>query len=290
MKVDSALGLIYISEQTSPEDNVVKNMDVIDKGNGVFYVKFRTCMHSFDVLNRNSRMYDASNIMDCIGSERIQHYLSHGGWYGEMDHPTPFIQGEKLHPERINLIWMKNTSHRFLNPTVERNLLMSDVETDAGTDAGMNLAKKMVQGFIPGFSCRAIASMVNKNGRPLVLCRKVVCYDWVLYQSHREAEQDTSVKNSFISKVAKTTDMITEKVKDGAKEILVPLKEILENVGRTDVNAQVVMEAFELSNDDLVGFNKDHSQIVIRDDNNLIYCNMDFDTRNKVNDYFRSFH
>ena len=289
MNVDPALGLIYISEQTSPEDNVVKNMDVIDKGNGVFYVKFRTCMHSFDVLNRNSRMYNAGNIMDCIQSERIQHYLSHGGWYGEMDHPTPFIQGEKLHPERINLIYMKNTSHRFLNPTVERNLLMSDVETDAGTDAGMNLARKMVQGFIPGFSCRAIASMVNDHGKPLVLCRKVVCYDWVLYQSHREAEQDTTVKNSFINKVANAATVVTEHVKNGMNDVMIPLREILEHVGRTDVNAQVVMESFDLSYDDLVGFNNTNSQIVMRDGNNLIYCNMDLNTRDKVNEFFRSF-
>ena len=289
MNTNPDLGLIYISEQTSPEDNVVKNIDVVNKGNGVFYVKFRTCMHSFDVLNRNSRMYEASNIMDCIGSERIQHYLSHGGWYGEMDHPTPMKMGEKLHPDRINLIKMDNTSHRFLNPTVEGNLLMSDVETDSGTDAGMNLARKMVQGFIPGFSCRAIASMVNKGGKPVVLCRKVICYDWVLFQSHREAEQDTSVKNSFISKIANGATEVVEKVKTGANEVLIPLKEILKDVGRTDINTQVVMEAFDLSHEDLLGFSDDHEKIVIRDDNNYIYCNLDMDTKNKVNEYFRSF-
>ena len=289
MNLDPNLGFVYIAEQTSPDENVVKNMDVINMGNNVFFVKFRTCAHSFDVMNRNTRMYEADNVMDCINSERIQHYLSHGGWYGEMDHPTPFLKNEPLSPDRINLIYMKNTSHRFLNPKVEGNLLMTDVETDAGTDAGMNLAKKMVQGFIPCFSCRAIASLMNKNGRPVVACRKIICYDWVLFQSHREAEQDTSVKNTFVNKIANATNVITEKVKKGAEDILVPLKEILESVGRTDINTQVVMEAFDLSNEDLVGFTPNHKQVLIRDENNMIYCNLDPMTRNKVNDYIRSF-
>ena len=98
----------------------------------------------------------------------------------------------------------------------------------AGTDAGMNSAKKMVQGFIPEFSCRAIASMMIKNGKPTVNVRKIITYDWVLFPSHREAGQNTSAPTKFVSKVA---NVVTESVNDlveASKDIMIPLKEILE--------------------------------------------------------------
>ena len=94
-----------------------------------------------------------------------------------MNHPTPKYKDRPLSPERIQDIDMTNTSHRMLNPHIEKNLLVSRIQSDAGTAAGMNLAKKMVQGFIPGFSCRAIASMMLENGKPVVNVRKIITYD-----------------------------------------------------------------------------------------------------------------
>lgn len=281
MKIDSNAGFVYISEQTTPEDNVVKNMDVVNK-DGVCYVDFETCLHSFDVMNRNSRMYEAANVEKCLQTERIQHYLSHGGWFGEENHPTPEYKDRPLSPERIQDIKMSNTSHKMINPHVENNLLVSRIQSDAGTAAGMNLYKKMIQGLIPGFSCRAIASLILKSGKPVVDVRKIITYDWVLYQSHREAEQLTQTPNKFISKAVDT-------VQENTKDILIPLKEILESVGRTDVNTQIIMEAFDLSNDDLVGFSNDKKQMIIRDNNNMIYCNINQESRKKVNDFFLSF-
>lgn len=289
MKLDPNMGMMFIEEQTSPDQNIVKNFEVTDK-NGVFFVEFDTCLHSFDVMNRNSRMYEASNIEECLSTERIQSYLKHGGWFGEMNHPTPEYKDRPLSPERIQDIAMGNTSHKMLNPHVEGNLLVSKVQSDAGTAAGMNLARKMVQGFIPGFSCRAIASLYLKNNKPTVNVRKIITYDWVLYQSHREAEQITSTPNKFIKKVAncvqESTNNIAERV---SNDILIPLKDILESVGKTDVNTQLIMESFDLSNDDLLGFSKDSKKIILRNENNTIYCNIDANSQKKVNDFFRSF-
>lgn len=282
------MGMVFIEEVTTPEQNMLKHFDVVDK-NGILYVDFESCLHSFDVLNRNSRMYEASNIEECLKTERIQSYLAHGGWFGEMNHPLPKYKDKPLSPERIQDIDMDNTSHKMLNPHVEGNLLISRIQTDAGTDAGMNLARKMIQGFIPAFSCRAIATLVMKGGKPVVVVRKIITYDWVLFQSHREAEQ-TSKPAKFVSKVANTVNEVTEKVTDAVNNnIVIPLKEILENVGRTDVNAQIIMESFELDTNDLVGFTKDNKHMIMRDNNNMIYCDIDAKSRSKVNDFFRSF-
>lgn len=286
--LDNDMGFVFIEEMTSPDENIVKNFDVTDK-NGIFFVDFETCLHSFDVMNRNSRMYRAKNIQDCLNTERIQSYLAHGGWFGEMNHPTPEYKDRPLSPERIQDIKMDNTSHKMLNPHITGNMLVSRVQSDSGTSAGMNLARKMVQGFIPGFSCRAIATMMLENGKPVVIVRKIITYDWVLYQSHREAEQITSTPTKFVSKFANCVQDVKERVENTAKDVMIPLKEILESVGRTDVNAQLIMESFDLSTDSLVGFSAGNRHLIMKDVNNMIYCNIDHDSRKKVNDYLRSF-
>ena len=291
MNISPDLGLIYIAEQTSPDQNIVKNLDVVDK-NGVFFVDFESCIHSFDVMNRNIRMYNGDNVMECFNTERMNHYFDHGGLFGEMNHPIPKYKDRPLSPERIQDIDMGNTSHKIFRPRREGNLLVARIQSDAGTDAGMNLAKKMVQGFIPGFSCRAIASMTMKNGKPVVDVRKIITYDWVLFQSHREAEQIRSVPNKFVNKTVTT---VNESVSDdvnvtGSDDVAVAVSEILEYAGYKDVNAQVIMEAFELDKTSLVGFSRDKKHIIMKDSDNTIYCNMLPETRNKVNDYLRSLH
>ena len=287
MKLDPNLGVMYLAEQTSPDQNIVRNMDVVNK-NGILYVDFETCLHSFDILNRNSRLYRASNVGNCLQTERIQHFLSHGGWFGEENHPIPKYKDVPLSPERIQDIDMHNTSHKMLNPHIEGNLLISRVQSDAGTDAGMNLARKMIQGFIPGFSCRAIASMNLVNGKPVVDVRKIITYDWVLYQSHREAEQLVEKGTKFVDKSPNTVKESTENSENSATDVMVPLKEILEYAGKRDVNAQIIMESFDLNDDSFVGFSRDNKHIIMKDNDNTIYCNMTPETRNRVNDCLRS--
>lgn len=284
MKINEDLGYLYINETTSPDDSLVKNINVFDS-NSIFYVEFEACFHSFDVMNRNSRIYKAANVMSCLQTDRIQSYLKHGGWYGEMNHPISRYENMKLSPDRIQDIDMGNTSHRLLNPHLKGNLLISKAQTDSGTAAGKNLASKMVQGFIPSFSCRSIATMMLESGKPIVNVRKVIAYDWVLYQSHVEADQIEGSPTNFISK--SPNQQINESVNN--LNITIPLKDILSDISKSDVNTQVVMESFGLDNDDLVGFSKNKKHVLIKDENNMIYCNIDHNSRKKVNDFFNSF-
>ena len=48
------------------------------------------------------------------------------------------------------------------------------------------------------------------------------------------------------------------------------------------------MESFDLSTDAMVGFSKDNKHVILRDNNNMIYCNIDQNARKKVNDFMRS--
>lgn len=284
MKLDKNMGLVFIEEETSPEENIVKNMKVHDD-NSIFYVEFESALHSFGVMNRNSRMYEGDNVEENLKTERIQHYLSHGGWFGEQNHPTPKYKNQQLSSERIQDIDMGNTSHKMLNPHREGNLLVSTIQTDSGTSAGINLAKKMIQGLIPGFSCRAIACLNLKNGKPVVSVKKIITYDWVLYQSHREAEKLDRTQTKYVTKSV-NTEVVNE---NSSNDIVIPLHEILSLTSQTDANTQIIMESFNLSDDSMVGFSKNKKHVILRDENNMIYCNISPETRKKVNDFFLSF-
>lgn len=288
--LDEALGYMYIAEQVSPEENPVNNLRYNDKM-GVTFVEFDTILQTFRCMNRNHRMYYGNNIQDNLMAERIQSMLKDNAWYGEMDHPTQETKNAELTPERIQSIWMPNRSHKIMVPQINGDIMTAKIQTASGTEAGRGFALEILQGLIPSFSCRAVAALQNIDGKPVVMVRKLITYDWVLYPSHKEAKiQDTP---RFINKAVQT---VTESVKDTfgvfkekSRDVLIPLKEILENVGRTDINTQVIMESFDLSFDNLVGFDKTNDHIIIRDNDNMIYANISPKSKREVKDFLSSF-
>lgn len=281
------MGFMYIAEQTTPDDNEVKNLEVIDH-NGVFFVRFDTCLHSFEVINRNSRQYLSDNVEECLHTERIQSMLADNAWYGEMDHPLQKYKDKPLSSERIQSIEMSRRSHKIKNPKFQSNMLYSTIETASGTEAGRGMASEIIQGLKPAFSCRAIAGLKLFKGKPTVFCRKVITYDWVLYPSHKEAHA-VSKPLGVMKSLETVTESVIDKAREYSQDILLPLKEVLENVGHKDVNAQLIMESFDISNEDLIGFTKDHSHMIMKDGTNTIYAGISKDSVDEVRDFYSSF-
>lgn len=289
--VKNMQGFMYIAEQTTPDDYPIKNLEVTNK-HGVFFVSFDSCLHSFDVINRNNRQYLKDNIKENLQTERIQSMLSDNAWYGEMDHPLQTYQNQPLTPERINTILMERRSHKIMNPSFDGNLLCAHIETASGTEAGKGFASEIIQGLNPAFSCRAIAGLQLIDGKPTVIVRKVITYDWVLYPSHKEAHA-ISKPEGVVKAIGTVTESVKETVKEKVKivsqDILIPLKEILENVGHRDPNTQLIMESFDLSQEDMVGFTPDHTHMMIKDGTNTIYSKISKESVDEVNDFFSSF-
>ena len=134
--------------------------------------------------------------------------------------------------------------------------------------------------------------MVMRNGKPYVMVRRLITYDAPWYPSHKIAHATSGAKvttKSFTESVEDTVTTMLESAKDKIKDVMIPLKEILTDVGRRDVTAGLIMESFDLSMDDLCGFNESHDQIIIKDHNNYIYCNIDPKSVDMVNDFYTSF-
>lgn len=286
---DDILGSVYISE--SFVDN--KSISGLTKNSSadLFFVTFDTNLQDFDVLNRNQRYYDGKNIWECIQSEKIQSLLATGGWFGEFDHPAPEVEGEKLTPQRIQNVPPKYRAFKIMNPRIEGNVLKARIQSAQG-EVGEGFGKEVLAGWIPQFSCRAIATMVMRNGKPYVIVRRLITYDAPWYPSHKIAHATSGAKvttKSFTESVEDTVTTMLESAKDKIKDVMIPLKEILTDIGRRDVTAGLIMESFDLSMDDLCGFNESHDQIIIKDHDNYIYCNIDPKSVDMVNDFYTSF-
>lgn len=290
------IGLMYISEQVSPDDNMITNLKYTENA-GVRYAEFDTILQSFRCLNRNGRKYWGPNIADMLLAERIVTMLSTNSWYGEMDHPYAQVKNQELSSERIQAIELSRRSHKILRPKVSGDLLRATIQTASGTEAGRGFCDEIIQGLIPSFSCRALAGIQQINGEPYVIVRKLITYDWVLYPSHREANMDGKPK--FISKSAALVSLESAGISTGreiedirdcyTQDVLIPLKEILEYAGMKDPNTQVILEAFDLSLNDIVGFDSSLNHAIIRDKDNVIYANISPNTKKEVTNFLSSF-
>lgn len=280
------MGLMYISENSVGDSSSISNIDTYNK-NGIFYVTFDTNLQSFGDINRNQRSYTADNIWDCIQSEKIQCLLRDGCWFGEFNHPTAEYKDQPLSPERIQDVPPLLRTFKIMNPKVVGNLLQAKIQS-AQTDIGRDFAKEILAGWIPSFSCRAIASLKMIGGKPTVIVRRLITYDSVWYPSHKAAHAISSPK-AIMKKINMVTESAVDNVKERIDSVMIPLKEILESVGKTDVNTQMILESFDLPMDSLTGFDKSRSHVIIKDKDNTIYSNISPETKHKVDDFFNSF-
>lgn len=193
--------LCYISEQVSTvEDNShngkFKYTKTYKTNPEICYCTFEATLQSFDVLNRNQRMYEANNVMRAITTDpAIQEYLAlgyPGQWFGALCHPLPEKKGEEFTVNKLADISVKDC-HRIWNPHLENNRLKATIITNPGSEDGKNVAINIMEfGYVPAFSLRSFGEMTrNARGGPYVNVKKLITYDLVQFPSHKEAYAGT---------------------------------------------------------------------------------------------------
>ena len=261
MKSNTAT-LCYIREQTSfPEDYANQfGYKVTDKGNR-FYVEFNGILQSFGVMNRNRRMYQAENVMNCIRTDPfIVDQLKLNKWMGEMDHPDADIEGSKLTMQRICKPDYTRTTHYVRSPRLEGNLLKAHIQTDSSNEHGMNMAIKIVDGkIVPGFSARTLGELKHISGQPTVFVKKLIAYDFVPYQSHYEALAE--IHQPHMESVKTIEHALNDRV--------IFFDELAKMVANNDADTQLLCESFGLTIDDVVGITESGSSLIIKEKQNL---------------------
>ena len=286
-EITEDMGFVYISEQSIADDRKrLDNVDTYNK-NGIFYITFDTNLQSFGDINRNKRSYNIDNVWSCIQQEKIQCLLRDGCWFGEFDHPTPEFQGQKLSPERIQNVPPKYRTFKIMKPRKAGDLLQATIQS-AQTDLGIGFAKEILSGWLPSFSARAIASLKLINNKPTVIVRRLITYDSVWYPSHVRAH---AISNAIphLKEIKAVVESAGDIIRKGMDTVLIPLKELLEDVGKTDISTQMIMESFDLPMESLIGISEDHNHAIIKDEYNTIYANISPKTKKRVDDFFNSF-
>lgn len=252
--------LCYIQEQTSFEEDYQNDFgyEVVDKGNR-FYVLFSAVLQSFMVMNRNKRMYDLTNIMNCINTDPyIQDQLRKNSWMGCIDHPAPMFQGQELTMQYIGNVDPKMTSHYIRKPHAEGNLLVANIQTDSSNKHGMNMAIKIVDGKItPCFSARVFGELTNKNGQPIVNVRKLITYDWVLFPSHPEAE----------ARIQQPLQEAVDQFKD-ANITMIFFPQLAQMAAASSKETEMLCESFGLNIEDVIGVTSTGNSLVIQENAN----------------------
>ena len=278
---DDPIQYVYLAEQTSA-DYMIENMNVVDN-KGLFYVKFDAVLHSFDVMNRNRRIYTAKNVWDCILGEKVQDLLRHDAWFGEADHPYETYEGSKLSAQRVQNIEMERISHKIKNPNIKGNLLLANIETDSGSKFGHMMASRIIQGMIPCFSCRSIALLTKQNGKPIVVVKRIITYDWVLYPSHKEAEKQGDIK---IIKESADDDIITP-----SRDIMIPvtqLNEFISTAFNKDETSKMIMECFSDENFN-IELTRGGTAFHCFNEKHELCFGYTSETKKRVDDFFASF-
>ena len=285
---DEDLGYVFISESSvSDEHKTVSNIDVYNNNN-LFYITFHTNLQSFGDINRNRRRYLGDNVWSAIQKDnRLQCFLRDNCWFGEFEHPAPEYTDKKMTPQRMQLVLPANRAFKILRPKLCGSILEADIQSAQGS-VGEGFGKEVLAGWIPSFSLRAIAALKMYQNVPTVFVRKVITYDSVWYPSH-EIARATSKPSAHLENIRNFCESAVDNIAASVRNVMIPLKEILESVGNTDVNTQMILESFELTDENLYGFTPDHKHVIIKDEDNTIYANISPKTKKRVDDFFNSF-
>jgi hypothetical protein len=276
---EPAEGLFYFAEQVTDNDKISYNVQH-GPGND-WWLEFDTCLHVFEFMNRNTRQYLGDNIMEALAMEKIQSQLKANDWFGEMDHPYPAIDGQKLSTKRIRTIELSRRSHNIRNPRREGNKLYAHILT-AGNDVGKGFANEIIRGMVPQFSCRCLGVMKLVHGKPTIVVNLVVTYDWVLYPGFDEAHMvgGPTTKTGSIA--------VTESADGGSHDIAIPIAELALDVSEKDGGVAAFMESMDMDASNIIGFSGDKA-VLSPDRDHYIYAKMNPTTVERVRDFYRSF-
>lgn len=259
---ESLDALCYIKEQTSCEDDYDGKFgyEVHDRGSR-FFVTFPAILQSFNCgSNRNGREYDFDNITRLLRTdEYITENLSHNSWMGELDHPNTDNEGESLTVARIANVDMRKASHYIRSPrgTDDKRFVKANIQTDSSTEDGMTLAIRIVDGHVvPCFSARVLGT--KRPGSNIVNVRKLVTYDCVLFPSHKEAT--AQINQPLMESVNEAERMM------GCKIVYFP--ELAKMAAGNSDETKYLCEAFNLTEDDIIGVTKTGNSIVLNENGN----------------------
>ena len=173
---------------------------------GLFYVRFESCLQSFDCFNRNKRNYECNAMIEGFRADHIQELLRKGTFVGENGHP------DSTDIKRILTVDPTKICHRILDVDVRGKLAYGTIETLNDEGYGKQFTMHILQGLHPSFSLRALAPITKlSDGRSIIKSKPhIVTYDRVILPSHREAYMDNNKPVTVIQSATESAEFTNE--------------------------------------------------------------------------------
>ena len=279
----------YIIMESALEPMKPKIIETVNEPNMLF-VRFRTCLQSFDCFNRNKRNYYLRPMMEAVKADHIRELLYKGTWCGENGHP------DSTDIKRILSIDMTKICHRIIDLEFVGNLLYGTIETLNDDAWGKQFTKHILQGLHPSFSLRALAAITKlPDGRGEIRTKPhIVTYDRVILPSHREAYMDNSQPITLVKSAMENVSVEEEfnpaegnsftDVIESVDEHAIP--EILDYVKEESTRFKELATFFDANYNSVSLINE--NQVCINDGNKkIIVCLEDY-IRHDISNYIKS--
>lgn len=278
MNRDKVIAHVLMEEMSEPMP--VNNLREY-KENGLLYVKFDTVLQSFNVKNRNKRIYDGDAILESLAADHVQELIREGSFVSEYGHPLDQQMSRVSQIDPARICGRINSYYRT------GNILRGEFESFDDGALGTVLTRRILQKMNPAFSLRAIAPLhVNKNGDKVMKSKAhIVAFDVVVLPSHKEAYRDKTkelqicresmeidLKNATRDEVvfALNESMITEFIKDESKNV-----KLIQNV------CEVIPESIKVT--------PDLKNIILKEGSNTFYVKTEDKIKQDIQNFLSRF-
>ena len=239
-----------------------------------------------DKLNRNNRRYDPQELQLQLTCPRTVELIQARALRSEQGHPLD----KSL--ERQTVIWESNCSCIILDLHMEGFNVVGSY-TNTSNEKGKALAEEIREvGYKPAFSLRALGSLQQTKEGALVKGVRLICYDEVVYPSHKNA-YTTQVLAKDPTQIASESTIVTESsqivVPEYAGEVVPILTEdVINYIQSESSNLKFVRECFDFMYNDIKVNDKGSSVILTTKEGDIMSINLEQFIHRELMDYAQS--
>lgn len=276
MRKNEVFATIVMEQVSDP----VKPMNLVERktDSGLCYVEFDTNLQALNRGNRNRRTY-TDRLKTDLKAEHILELIKAKSWCGEAGHPdsNEVARVLKIDPQLI--------SHKVDELWFQGDIVKGKVTTLDNGGFGTQMTRNVLQGMEPAFSLRALTNLTKRpDGSSIAEGRSfVVCYDWVILPSHKEAYRDASKDIKIVhAEMTKRGNVVTESA------VSVTESMIKDFIMMESINVGLVSEIYEVAKEGMT-LTPDFKNIILKEGNRTFHVKVEDKIQHDITDYLSKF-
>lgn len=268
----------YVVMEQVSEPMKPMNLKEHKTSNGLLYVEFDSKLQALNRFNRNRRSY-TDRLKTDLKAEHILEMQKANSWCGEAGHPDTDQMARimKIDPQLI--------SHHIPDLWFQGDIVNGKVITLDNGGFGTQMTRNILQNMEPAFSLRALTNLTKRPDGSSVAEGKsfVICYDWVILPSHKEAYRDTSKDLKIVQKeMTKRGNVVTESL------VVVTESMIKDYISMDSVNLNLVSDIYEVTKESME-LTPDFKNVILREDGRTFHISVEDKIQNDITSYLSKF-